>query len=137
MYGEDKALPYVVPSPNVRIQCPLALVTKVIETKSPVAQQAADDFARFLFTAHAQEEFGRVGFRPVAKLCKTVPAHMVRAQGFMGLEASVDSRKRFGVEKLRQTHAVCFGVMHRLRAQHGCSCARRGIACSHQEVPRT
>lgn len=26
VYGDDKALPYVVPSPNVRISCPLALV---------------------------------------------------------------------------------------------------------------
>lgn len=26
MYGDAKALPYVVPSPNIRICCPLALV---------------------------------------------------------------------------------------------------------------
>jgi ABC-type sulfate transport system substrate-binding protein len=41
VYGPDKALPYVVPSPNVRIECPLALVDKVLENRPAAAQDAA------------------------------------------------------------------------------------------------
>lgn len=74
VYG-DKALPYIVPKHNVKIECPLALVDKVLESKSPAARKAADDFARFLFTKEAQEEFAKVGFRPNPKICKLVADH--------------------------------------------------------------
>eukprot|EP00775_Hariotina_reticulata_P005802 gene5802-6042_t len=76
VYGREKALPYVVPSPNVRIECPLALVDKVLDSRMPEARQAANDFAEFLFTPSAQVEFGRVGFRTNKKLCKTSPEHL-------------------------------------------------------------
>lgn len=54
VYGEGKALPYVVPSPNVRIECPLALVDKVLEGRPAAAREAAHAFANFLFTSDAQ-----------------------------------------------------------------------------------
>jgi sulfate transport system substrate-binding protein len=54
VYGPDKALPYVVPSPNVRIECPLALVDKVLENRPAAARDAANAFANFLFTSQAQ-----------------------------------------------------------------------------------
>lgn len=54
VYGEDKALPYVVPSPNVRIECPLALVDKVLDNRPAAAREAANAFANFLFTSEAQ-----------------------------------------------------------------------------------
>ncbi|KAI8471299.1 MAG: hypothetical protein J3K34DRAFT_417739 [Monoraphidium minutum] len=76
VYGSDKALPYVVPSPNVRIACPLALVDKVLDAKEPAARDAAHHFAQFCFTPRAQVEFGRVGFRPNARLCKEQPEHL-------------------------------------------------------------
>jgi sulfate transport system substrate-binding protein len=54
VYGEDKALPYVVPSPNVRIECPLAPVDKVLDNRPAAAREAANAFANFLFTSEAQ-----------------------------------------------------------------------------------
>lgn len=54
VYGADKALPYVVPSPNVRIECPLALVDKVLDSRPAAAREAAHAFANFLFTPEAQ-----------------------------------------------------------------------------------
>lgn len=79
VYGPDKALPYTIPSPNVRIECPMALVDKVLEGRPATHQKAADDFARFCFTAEAQVEFGRVGFRTNPRLCKEQPVHLVSA----------------------------------------------------------
>ncbi|KAF8058434.1 sbpA [Scenedesmus sp. PABB004] len=76
VYGAGKALPYVVPSPNVRIECPLALVDRVLDGRPPAARAAAHDFARFLFTPEAQVEFGKVGFRTNRKLCKTPAEHL-------------------------------------------------------------
>lgn len=54
VYGEDKALQYVVPSPNVRIECPLAPVDKVLENRPAAAREAATAFCNFLFTTEAQ-----------------------------------------------------------------------------------
>lgn len=54
VYGEDKALQYVVPSPNVRIECPLALVDKVLDNRPAAAREAAAAFCNFLFTPEAQ-----------------------------------------------------------------------------------
>lgn len=76
VYGADKALPYVVPSPNVRIECPLALVDKVLDNRPAAAREAANAFANFLFTSEAQVEFGNVGFRTNRKLSKVVPQHL-------------------------------------------------------------
>lgn len=47
-------MPYVVPTPNVRIECPLALVDKVLDSRPPAAREAAHEFAKFLFTSNAQ-----------------------------------------------------------------------------------
>ncbi|KIY99437.1 Sulfate-binding protein Flags: Precursor [Monoraphidium neglectum] len=81
VYGKQKALPYVVPSPNVRIACPLALVDKVLDSKPAAARQAAHQFANFCFTPRAQVEFGRVGFRPNPRLCKEQPEHLAGRGG--------------------------------------------------------
>ncbi|GLC34200.1 hypothetical protein PLESTM_000168800 [Pleodorina starrii] len=71
VYG-DKALPYLVPSYNIRIECPLALVDKVVESRGPEVQKAATTFCRFLFTAAAQSEFAKLGFRINPRTCKEV-----------------------------------------------------------------
>ncbi|GFR43164.1 hypothetical protein Agub_g4213 [Astrephomene gubernaculifera] len=71
VYG-DKALPYLVPSYNIRIECPLAAVDKVVESRGPEVQKAAGDFCRFLFTPPAQSEFAKLGFRVNPRTCKEV-----------------------------------------------------------------
>ncbi|KAG2486189.1 hypothetical protein HYH03_015151 [Edaphochlamys debaryana] len=73
VYG-DKALPYLVPNYNIRIECPLALVDKVVDARGPEVRRAAADFCRFLFTAPAQSEFARLGFRVNPRTCKEVAA---------------------------------------------------------------
>jgi ABC-type sulfate transport system substrate-binding protein len=54
VYGPEKGLPYVVPSPNVRIECPLALVDRVLDSRPAAAREAAHAFGKFLFTPEAQ-----------------------------------------------------------------------------------
>jgi sulfate transport system substrate-binding protein len=54
VYGPEKALPYVVPTPNVRIECPLALVDRVLDARPAAAREAAHAFGKFLFTPEAQ-----------------------------------------------------------------------------------
>ncbi|PNH05418.1 Sulfate-binding protein [Tetrabaena socialis] len=71
VYG-DKALPYLVPSYNIRIECPLALVDKVVEARGPEVMQAAVEFCRYLFTPAAQLEFAKLGFRVNPQTCKEV-----------------------------------------------------------------
>ncbi|KXZ50057.1 hypothetical protein GPECTOR_18g37 [Gonium pectorale] len=71
VYG-DKALPYLVPSYNIRIECPLALVDKVVQARGPDVQKAAEAFCSFLFTAPAQVEFAKLGFRVNPRTCKEV-----------------------------------------------------------------
>jgi hypothetical protein len=45
IYG-DKALPCIVPKHNIRIECPLSPVDKVLEPRGPAVKKAADDFCR-------------------------------------------------------------------------------------------
>lgn len=71
VYG-DKALPYLVPSYNIRIECPLALVDKVVDSRGPEVREAASEFCRFLFTAPAQSEFAKLGFRVNPRTCREV-----------------------------------------------------------------
>jgi hypothetical protein len=54
VYGPEKALPYVVPTPNVRIECPLALVDRVLDARPAAAREAAHAFGKFLFMQEAQ-----------------------------------------------------------------------------------
>lgn len=70
VYG-DKALPYLVPTRNIRIECPLSTVDRVVEVKASPVRKAADEFCRFLFRDAAQQEFAKVGFRPNAAVSKT------------------------------------------------------------------
>ena len=72
VYGAEKALPYVVPSPNVRIECPLALVDRVLDNRPPEAREAAHAFANFLFTPEAQVQ------------CKNGPLFVGRAGACAG-----------------------------------------------------
>eukprot|EP00195_Chlamydomonas_chlamydogama_P009412 CAMPEP_0202890210 /NCGR_PEP_ID=MMETSP1392-20130828/709_1 /ASSEMBLY_ACC=CAM_ASM_000868 /TAXON_ID=225041 /ORGANISM="Chlamydomonas chlamydogama, Strain SAG 11-48b" /LENGTH=428 /DNA_ID=CAMNT_0049573747 /DNA_START=132 /DNA_END=1418 /DNA_ORIENTATION=+ len=69
VYG-DKALPYVIPTENVRIECPIAVVDKVVEGRGPRVRQASDEFIEYLFTAEAQREFGKLGFRVNPKVSR-------------------------------------------------------------------
>lgn len=71
VYG-DKALPYLVPSYNIRIECPLALVDRVVENRGPEVHKAATTFCSFLFTAAAQGEFAKLGFRVNSRTCREV-----------------------------------------------------------------
>jgi len=70
MHYGDKALPYVVPPCNIRIECPVSEVDKVLETRPPHVQKAATDFIDFLFSTGAQAEFGKLGFRVNPKISK-------------------------------------------------------------------
>ncbi|WP_197984947.1 sulfate ABC transporter substrate-binding protein [Leptolyngbya sp. Cla-17] len=55
--------PYVVPSVNISIDNPIAVVDKNVDKRGTRAVSEA--FAKFLFTPDAQRDFAAVGFRPV------------------------------------------------------------------------
>ena len=56
-------VPYKLPSPNVLIEGPIAVVDKNVDKKG--TRKVAEAFARFLYTPAAQKIFVNNGFRPV------------------------------------------------------------------------
>ena len=58
--GEN--LPFVVPTVNISIDSPVAVVDQNVDKHGTRA--VAEAFVQFLFTPEAQEEFAKVGFRP-------------------------------------------------------------------------
>lgn len=59
--GESE--PYIIPSVNISIDAPVAVVDKNANKKG--TQAVATAFVKYLYTAEAQEEFAKAGFRPV------------------------------------------------------------------------
>ena len=55
--------PYKVPSPNILIEGPIAVVDKNVDKHG--TRKVAEAFARFLYTPAAQRAFADSGFRPV------------------------------------------------------------------------
>lgn len=54
---------YVVPSVNISIDAPVAVVDKTVAKKG--TKEVAEAFVKYLYTPEAQREFAKVGFRPV------------------------------------------------------------------------
>jgi sulfate/thiosulfate transport system substrate-binding protein len=54
---------YVVPSTNISIEGPVAVVDKNVDKNG--TREVSEAFVKFLFTPEAQREFAKVGFRPV------------------------------------------------------------------------
>lgn len=68
---DDKALPYIVPNNNVRIENPVAIIDKNVDEREPEVRHAAEAFLQFLFTPEAQREFAACGFRPVERTIRS------------------------------------------------------------------
>lgn len=60
--------PIIVPSPNILIEAPVAVVDKNVDRKGN--RRVAEAFARYLSGAQAQRIFAKQGFRPVAPQVK-------------------------------------------------------------------
>jgi sulfate/thiosulfate transport system substrate-binding protein len=54
---------YVVPEVNISIDNPIAVVDKNVDKNG--TREVAEAFVKYLFTPEAQQEFAKVGFRPV------------------------------------------------------------------------
>jgi sulfate transport system substrate-binding protein len=54
---------YIVPDVNISIDNPIAVVDKNVDKHG--TREVAEGFVKYLFTPQAQEEFAKVGFRPV------------------------------------------------------------------------
>jgi sulfate/thiosulfate-binding protein len=59
--GEE--LPFVIPSPNISIDNPIAVVDAIVDKRG--TREVAEAFVEFLFTPESQRAFASVGFRPV------------------------------------------------------------------------
>lgn len=61
---KGEALPYTIPTDyNISIDSPVAVVDANVDKHG--TREVAEAFAEFLFTAQAQREFAKVGFRPI------------------------------------------------------------------------
>ncbi|MBO3462562.1 sulfate ABC transporter substrate-binding protein [Aetokthonos hydrillicola Thurmond2011] len=56
-------LNYIVPDVNISIDNPIAVVDKNVDKHG--TREVAEAFVKYLFTAEAQQEFAKIGFRPV------------------------------------------------------------------------
>jgi sulfate transport system substrate-binding protein len=65
---KGEALDFVVPDVNISIDTPTAVVDKNVDKHG--TREAAEAFVQFLFTPDAQQEFAKVGFRPLGDLGK-------------------------------------------------------------------
>lgn len=60
---KGEKLEYVIPDVNLSIDTPVAVVDKNVDKHG--TREVAEAFAQFLFTPEAQEEFVKLGFRPL------------------------------------------------------------------------
>ena len=60
---KGEKLPFIVPDVNISIDNPVAVVDANVDKHG--TREVAEAFVEFLFTPEAQEEFAKVGFRPV------------------------------------------------------------------------
>lgn len=73
---QGQKLPYVIPQLNISIDTPAAVVDKNVSKHG--TKKVAEAFVKYLFTAEAQREFAKIGFRAVepsvvAEYAKTYP----------------------------------------------------------------
>ena len=61
--GKGEKLAYTVPDVNVSIDTPIAVVDKNVDKHG--TREAAEGFVKFLFTPEAQQEFVKLGYRPI------------------------------------------------------------------------
>jgi sulfate/thiosulfate transport system substrate-binding protein len=59
---------YVIPEINLSIDTPLVVIDQNVDKHN--TREAAEAFAKFLFTPEAQREFAKVGFRPLGDVAK-------------------------------------------------------------------
>ncbi len=64
---------YVIPDVNISIDNPIALVDKNVDKHGN--REVAEAFVNYLFTPEAQEEFAKVGFRPIAPVKEQLKAY--------------------------------------------------------------
>nr|WP_225938809.1 sulfate ABC transporter substrate-binding protein [Kovacikia minuta] len=60
---QGEKVEYVVPDVNISIENPVAIVDRNVDKHG--TRKVAEAFVKFLFTPEAQEEFAKVGFRPI------------------------------------------------------------------------
>ncbi|MBW4539204.1 MAG: sulfate ABC transporter substrate-binding protein [Myxacorys chilensis ATA2-1-KO14] len=65
---KGESLDYVVPDVNISIDTPTTVIDKNVDKHG--TREAAEAFVKFLFTPEAQQEFAKVGFRPLGDLSK-------------------------------------------------------------------
>lgn len=60
---QGKKLPYIVPDVNISIDNPVAVVDKNVDRHG--TRKVAEAFVDFLYSTEAQQEFAKLGYRPV------------------------------------------------------------------------
>lgn len=65
---KGKKLDFVIPDVNISIDTPVAVLDKNVDKHGN--REAAEAFAKFLFTPEAQREFAKLGFRPLGSVAQ-------------------------------------------------------------------
>ncbi len=65
---------YVIPDVNISIDNPITIVDKNVDKHGN--REVAEAFVNYLFTPEAQEEFAKVGFRPIATVKEQLKAYV-------------------------------------------------------------
>jgi sulfate transport system substrate-binding protein len=60
---KGEKLPYVIPDVNISIDNPVAVVDKNVDKHG--TREVAEAFVDFLYSTEAQQEFAKLGYRPV------------------------------------------------------------------------
>ncbi len=60
---KGEKISYVIPNVNVSIDNPIAIIDKNVDKHGN--REVAEAFVKYLFSAEAQQEFGKIGFRPI------------------------------------------------------------------------
>lgn len=60
---------YIIPDVNISIDNPIAIVDKNVDKHG--TREVAEAFVKFLYSPEAQQEFAKVGFRPVEETAQT------------------------------------------------------------------
>jgi sulfate/thiosulfate transport system substrate-binding protein len=78
LFAQEKGTkaPYIIPAVNISIDNPIALVDRNVDKHGTKA--VAEAFAKYLFSAEAQAEFAKAGFRPVEATIANQPENQTR-----------------------------------------------------------
>ena len=89
--------PYILPPNNLSIDNPIAIVDRNVDKHGN--REVVEAFMRYLFSAEAQVEFAKAGFRPIEPGLASTPENLVRFPKIPNLATIQDFKSWSAVQK--------------------------------------